>query len=62
MGLFYVDENPTTFELAGRQFPRVSWYSNARLRKLYICLLFVVLTSVSVQILVPCGRNLENRN
>ncbi|MCJ1400695.1 hypothetical protein MMC11_003903 [Xylographa trunciseda] len=35
----------TTFELAGREFPRVTWYTNPGMRKTYICLMFVVLTS-----------------
>lgn len=35
-----------TFELAGRQFPRVTWWKNPGMRKTYICLMFVVLTSV----------------
>ncbi|KAL2215456.1 putative transporter [Thermoascus aurantiacus ATCC 26904] len=36
-----------TFELAGRQFPRVTWYKNPGMRKTYICLMFVVLTSAT---------------
>ncbi|KAG0651023.1 Lactose permease [Hyphodiscus hymeniophilus] len=36
-----------TFELAGRQFPRVTWYKQKGMRGLYICLLFVVLTSAT---------------
>ena len=36
----------TTFELAGREFPRVTWWKNPGMRKTYICLMFVVLTSV----------------
>ncbi|MCJ1442306.1 MAG: hypothetical protein MMC23_002799 [Stictis urceolatum] len=36
-----------TFELAGREFPRVTWYKDPGLRKLYICLMFVVLTSAT---------------
>lgn len=36
----------STFELAGQQFPRVTWYTNPGMRKTYICLMFVVLTSV----------------
>ena len=47
MGLLYTGES-NTFELAGRQFPRVTWFKDPTLRKLYICLLFVVLTSVSI--------------
>jgi MFS family permease len=37
----------TTFELAGREFPAISWYRDAKLRKLYVCLLLVVLTSAT---------------
>ncbi|RDL34595.1 MFS general substrate transporter [Venustampulla echinocandica] len=36
-----------TFELAGKQFPRVTWYKQKGMRSLYICLLFVVLTSAT---------------
>ncbi|PLB54785.1 hexose transporter protein [Aspergillus steynii IBT 23096] len=36
-----------TFELAGRQFPRVTWWKNPGMRKTYICLMFVVLTSAT---------------
>ncbi|CAG8951282.1 hypothetical protein HYFRA_00008031 [Hymenoscyphus fraxineus] len=36
-----------TFELAGKQFPRVTWYRQKGMRGLYICLLFVVLTSAT---------------
>ena len=46
MGILYAG-NKATFELAGREFPRITWYKDPTLRKLYICLLFVVLTSVS---------------
>ncbi|KUJ22335.1 MFS sugar transporter-like protein [Mollisia scopiformis] len=37
----------TTFELAGKEFPRVTWYRQKGMRGLYICLLFVVLTSAT---------------
>jgi len=42
-------EAPTkgTFRLAGREFPAVTWYSDPALRKTYICLMFVVLTSAT---------------
>ncbi|KAF9890855.1 hypothetical protein FE257_005431 [Aspergillus nanangensis] len=36
-----------TFELAGREFPRVTWYKDPGMRKTYICLMFVVLTSAT---------------
>ncbi|KAL3491900.1 general substrate transporter [Aspergillus germanicus] len=36
-----------TFELGGRQFPRVTWWKNPSMRKTYICLMFVVLTSAT---------------
>jgi len=36
-----------TFRLAEREFPRVTWYKDAGLRKNYICLMFVVLTSAT---------------
>lgn len=35
------------FELAGRQFPAVTWYKDPALRKTYIVLMFVVLTSAT---------------
>lgn len=35
------------FELAGRQFPRKTWYKDAAMRKTYIILMFVVLTSAT---------------
>lgn len=42
-------EAPTkgTFRLAGREFPAVTWYKDPALRKTYICLSFVVLTSAT---------------
>ncbi|OJJ07877.1 hypothetical protein ASPVEDRAFT_47069 [Aspergillus versicolor CBS 583.65] len=36
-----------TFELAGRHFPRENWWKNPGMRKTYICLMFVVLTSAT---------------
>jgi hypothetical protein len=36
-----------TFELAGKHFPRVTWYKQKGMRGLYVCLLFVVLTSAT---------------
>jgi len=36
-----------TFELAGQEFPRVTWYKQKGMRGLYVCLLFVVLTSAT---------------
>jgi len=36
-----------TFAMAGHDFPVKSWYSDPALRKLYICLMFVVLTSAT---------------
>jgi MFS family permease len=35
------------FEIAGRQFPTVTWYKDPALRKTYIVLMFVVLTSAT---------------
>jgi hypothetical protein len=35
------------FEIAGRQFPRVTWYKDPALRRTYIILMFVVLTSAT---------------
>ena len=42
-------EAPTKghFRLAGREFPAVTWYKDPGLRKTYICLMFVVLTSAT---------------
>ncbi|KAN0122334.1 Sugar transporter domain containing protein [Hyaloscypha variabilis] len=37
----------STFELAGREFSRVTWYKQRGMRGLYVCLLFVVLTSAT---------------
>ena len=36
-----------TFELAGIEFPRISWWKQKGMRQLYICLVFVVLTSAT---------------
>lgn len=36
-----------TFRLAGREFPEVTWYKDPALRKTYICLMFVVITSAT---------------
>lgn len=35
------------FRLAGREFPKVNWLTDPGLRKTYICLCFVVLTSAT---------------
>jgi hypothetical protein len=42
-------EAPTkgTFRLAEREFPAVTWYKDPALRKTYICLMFVVITSAT---------------
>lgn len=34
-------------EVAGRQFPKVTWYTDPSLRKTYLCLMMVVLTSAT---------------
>jgi hypothetical protein len=34
------------FRLANRNFPKKPWYKDPALRKTYICLMFVVVTSV----------------
>ncbi|RFU25482.1 hypothetical protein B7463_g10852, partial [Scytalidium lignicola] len=36
-----------TFELAGKEFPKVTWYKQKGMRGLYVCLMFVVLTSAT---------------
>jgi len=36
-----------TFDLAGREFPAVTWYTDPGLRKTYICLFMVILTSAT---------------
>ncbi|KAL2833789.1 general substrate transporter [Aspergillus cavernicola] len=36
-----------TFVLAGRHFPRVTWWKNPGMRRTYICLMFVILTSAT---------------
>ncbi|KAE8380318.1 hexose transporter protein [Aspergillus bertholletiae] len=36
-----------TFELAGRQFPKVTWWKNPGMRKTYLCLGMVVLTAAT---------------
>lgn len=42
-------DKPTkgTFRLAGQEFPTVTWYKDPALRKNYICLMFVVITSAT---------------
>lgn len=35
------------FRLGGREFPEVKWWKEPNMRKTYICLMFVILTSVS---------------
>ena len=42
-------EAPTkgTFRLAGREFPKVTWYKDKGLRRYYLCLMLVVLTSAT---------------
>ncbi|KAJ9660188.1 hypothetical protein H2198_002694 [Neophaeococcomyces mojaviensis] len=35
------------YEVAGRQFPAVTWYTDPALRKTYFCLMMVVLTSAT---------------
>lgn len=35
------------FEVAGRQFPSVTWYTDPSLRRTYFCLMMVVLTSAT---------------
>lgn len=36
-----------TFRFVEREFPAVTWYKDPGLRKTYICLMMVVLTSAS---------------
>jgi hypothetical protein len=50
----------TTFELAGRSFPAVTWYKDPGLRKCYICLVFVVMTSVRSIYLLGFDRSPKN--
>ncbi|KAK3072156.1 hypothetical protein LTR53_007349 [Teratosphaeriaceae sp. CCFEE 6253] len=42
-------DRPTkgTFRLAGQEFPAVTWYTDPALRRTYICLMFVVMTSAT---------------
>ena len=42
-------ERPTkgTFRLAGREFPEVTWYKDPALRRTYLCLMLVVITSAT---------------
>lgn len=35
------------FRLAGQEFPKVNWLTDPGLRKTYICLMFVVITSAT---------------
>lgn len=35
------------FRLAGREFPKVNWLTDPGLRRNYICLMFVVITSAT---------------
>jgi hypothetical protein len=51
----------STFELAGKEFPRVTWYKEPNLRRLYITLMFAVLTSATnVCDKFLCPRALSN--
>jgi hypothetical protein len=43
---FYTPSKPT-FELGGREFPRITWYKEPGLRNLYICILLAVLTAAT---------------
>lgn len=40
------------FRLAGREYPKVTWWREPEMRKVYFILMFVVLTSVSVFVYV----------
>ena len=42
-----ITRSGNTFELAGRSFPRITWYKNPALRRTYFVLFFVVLTSAT---------------
>lgn len=35
------------YRLAGREFPKVNWLTDPGLRRTYICLMFVVITSAT---------------
>lgn len=37
----------STFEVGGREFPRITWYKDKNLRWMYVCLMFAVLTSAT---------------
>lgn len=37
----------STFEVGGREFPRITWYKEPKIRNLYICMMFAVLTSAT---------------
>jgi len=39
--------NKDTFEIAGHEFPAVTWYKDPGLRRTYTCLVFVVMTSAT---------------
>jgi len=39
--------NKDSFEIAGQSFPAITWYKDPGLRRTYICLLFVVMTSAT---------------
>lgn len=36
-----------TFEVGGREFPRITWYKEPGMRGVYIALMFAVLTSAT---------------
>ncbi|KAK5173692.1 uncharacterized protein LTR77_002373 [Saxophila tyrrhenica] len=36
-----------TFRLAGREFPKVTWYTDPSLRRTYLCLMLVVITAAT---------------
>jgi len=44
--VFYTKSKPT-FEVGGREFPRVTWWKEPGMRGLYVCLMFVILTSAT---------------
>lgn len=37
----------TTFEVGGKEFPRITWYKEPGMRGMYITLMFAVLTSAT---------------
>lgn len=45
--MVFFTKSKATFELGGREFPRITWYKEPGLRGLYVAMMFAVLTSAT---------------